>query len=1046
MAYASEDDLEQWAVAELRALGFDHLHGADASPEIAPRFRESFRDVLLLPRLEKALQALNPQLPLDVIRNVIDKLRDTVFAGDLISENRRIHELMIKGVPVSWFEAGAEKNDLARLVDWTDAQNDWLAVNQLEVAGKSLRRPDIVIFLNGIPVVVVELKGTGSGSLKGAFNQIETYKNQIPDLFRSNLFNVISEGVTARYGSLSADLDRYMRWRTVDGVTLVDDKSELALETLIRGLLNRTAILDMMRWFTVFEDEGRGPIKKIAGYHQFHAVQKGVRTVLEARGGDGRGGVVWHTQGSGKSILMAFFAGVLMHEPRMENPTLVVITDRNDLDNQLFATFSRCSALLGQVPEQADDVADLRKKLNRQVGGVIFTTIQKFRPEKGKTDFGLLSDRSNIIVFADEAHRSQYGFDAKLDQKTGETRYGFAYYLREALPNSVHVGFTGTPIALVGADTKAVFGEYIDVYDISQAVEDGATVPIYYEARVARVNVADDFEDIVDGEFEEIIEEAEENGAEFDENDKTAIAKKWSRIEALVGADARLDRVVEDILQHFDARLEAIDGKAMIVCMSRRICVEVYERIIAAKPEWHGDADTEGAVKVVMTGSASDPAPYQPHIRSKARQEVLRNRFRDPKDDLKLVIVRDMWLTGFDAPCMHTLYVDKPMKGHGLMQAIARVNRVFRDKPSGLVVDYIGLAADLKKALAYYSDSDRSKTGVDQAEAVIALNTALDVMRTMFHGIDYRAALAGTAADRIKILPKAIDHALSLELEDGKTSDEDPEGRKASKRRFMSGASNLIKAFKIASGTPEAHAVNDEVGFFAAVRAAIIKLDAAGSAGRSADDMDFAIAQLVNRAVASTEVVDILAACGMDRPDIGVLDEDFLLGLKGMDQKNLAVEALKKLLNGEIAARTRTNVVKQEEFSERLRAAIAKYHNRSVDALQVIQELIALARDLREQPRDGLSEEEAAFYDALAKNESAVEVIGNEELRIVATELVTTVRENATVDWWRKDNIRTKMRIAVKRILKKHGFPPDLQSDAIKLVVQQAEVLARQVA
>src|SRR3989338_8635600 len=852
MAFASEDDLEQWALGELQGLGFHYLHGSALSPEAENPVRDSFHDVLILGRLEDAIRRLNPKLPDDPVRTALNEIRDTKFAGDPLSENRRIHGLITSGVPVTWFEGGEERNAIARLVDWDNKDNDWLVVNQFEVVGKSSRRTDVLVFLNGMPIIVVELKGTQTGTLKGAYNQIETYKSQVPDLFRTNAFNVISEGVTARYASLSANYDRFMRWRTVDG----------------------------------------------------------------------RGGVMWHTQGSGKSLLMTFLGGRLMRDPRLENPTLVVITDRNDLDNQLFATFARCAALFGETPVQAEDVPDLRKKLaDRKVGGVIFATIQKFRPGKGETDFGVLTDRSNVVVFADEAHRSQYGFEAKVSRETGETKYGFAHHLRTALPNAVYVGFTGTPIELVGADTQAVFGDYIDVYDVAQAVSDGATVPIYYEGRVAKIELAKDIGEIIDAEFEEIIEDAEADGVEFDADSKGAMSSKWTQLEKLVGAEPRLDAVVADILQHFNARIEAMDGgKAMIVCMSRRICVEVYNRIVAAHPDWHADEDADGAVKVVMTGAAQDPAEYQPHIRSKARLETLRTRYRDPSDGLKLVIVRDMWLTGFDAPCMHTLYVDKPMKGHGLMQAITRINRVFGSKPAGLVVDYIGLAADLKKALKHYSNADQKQTGINQDEAVFALRTQMDIMRDMFFGVPYMDAVKGTAADRIKMLPLAIEHALTL-----KVAGKEAANREDSKKRFMKAVAGLVRAFRIAAGSAEASTIKDEVGFFVAVQAAIRKMDASTRTARTAEEAELAIAQLLNRAVASTEVIDILEAAGIDKPDISVLSEDFLLGLKNTPYKNLAVEALKQLLNGEIRTRTRTNKTQNEAFSKRLQDAMARF-------------------------------------------------------------------------------------------------------------------------
>jgi type I restriction enzyme R subunit len=1042
MAYATEEDLEQWALDELQGLGFAYQYGSELSPETGNPERQSFQDTLLLTRFEKAIKRLNPYLPSEGVQTVINRIRDTEFTGDLISENKRIHSLLIGGVPVTWFEGGEEKNAIARIIDWENAQNEWLVVNQFEIVGQSARRPDIVIFLNGLPLIVIELKGTENGSLKGAYNQIETYKSQIPALFRTNAFSVISEGVTARYGSISANLDRFMRWRTVDGEILIDDESNLALKTLIHGLLAPDTILELMRYCIVYEDEGKGPIKKIAGYHQFHAVRKAVSAVIAARDNDGRGGVMWHTQGSGKSLLMAFLAGRLMRHRNLENPTVVVITDRNDLDNQLYSTFSRCEALFGESPEQAEDVQDLHRKLhNRKVGGIVFATMQKFRPQNGQAHFIELTNRSNVIVLADEAHRSQYGFDAKVNAETGKTRYGFAHHLRQALPNAVHVGFTGTPISLVGANTQAVFGDYIDVYDIAQAVEDGATVPIYYEGRVAKITLSDDVGSILDNEYEEILDDAEDSGADLDEDARNEMTRKWAQIEKLVGSESRLDKIVEDILQHFDARVEAMDGgKAMIVCMSRRICVEVYNRIVSARPEWRSDDDSAGQVKVVMTGAAQDPSEYQPHIRSKARLETLRTRYRDATDPFKLVIVRDMWLTGFDAPSMHTLYVDKPMKGHGLMQAITRINRVFGSKPSGLVVDYIGLAADLKSALNHYSNADRNQTGIDQRHAVHALQTQLDIMRSMFHEINYMSAVNGKPHDRIKMLPIAIGHVLNL-----KVNNEIPKDRNESKKRFMKGVAGLVKAFRIASGTEEAEKVKDEVGFFIAVQEAIRKMDAGSRSRRSVDEADLAISQLLNRAVMSTEIIDILEAAGIDRPDISVLEEDFLFSLKNSQHNSLAVEALKKLLNGEIKTRTRTNNVKKEAFSKRIEETLARYHNRSVDALEVIQEMIAIARDLQKEPEDGLSPEEVAFYDALADNQSASALMSNGELRIIATELVMTVRQNARVDWWRRDDIRKKMRVSIRRILRKHGFPPNMESEAIKKVVQQAEVIARDI-
>jgi type I restriction enzyme R subunit len=1026
MAFLREAELEQVFLEDLERLGFSRHHGSEVAPDLPSAMRASYRETILAPVLRESLARLNPDLPDTAIAEAQTRIEDVVYVTDVIQENRRIHDLMVNGIPLTYFADGEERNARVEVIDWEDTRNDWRAINQVDIVGKTPRVPDVILFLNGLPLVVIELKGIDGADLEAAFRQVETYKEDIPDLFRTTLLSVVSDDVNARYGSLSAGYDRFMRWRTVDGETLVPQSAALELETLTNGLLNRRTLLDMLRGFVVFEDEGKGPIKKIGGYHQFHAVRKAVEAILKARGTDGKGGVIWHTQGSGKSLLMTFLAGRVMHHRDLENPTLLVITDRNDLDNQLYATFARCKDLLGEEPVQADSITELKTLLDRKVGGIIFSTIQKFRPEKGEL-FPELTSRSNVVVMVDEAHRTQYGFEAKLNKETGEVRHGLAHQLRQALLNAVYVAFTGTPIELVGANTRGVFGDYIDVYDIAQAVEDGATVPIYYEARVAKIELDEGAVEDLDEDFEEATETLEEGEA-------ANIARKWTRVEALVGADKRLDAVVQDILTHFDARLEALDGKAMIVCMSRRICVEVYNRIVAARPEWQGEADDSGAVKVVMTGSATDPVEFQPHIRSKGRQEAIRNRFKDPADDLKLVIVRDMWLTGFDAPCMHTLYVDKPMKGHGLMQAIARVNRVFRDKPSGLVVDYIGIAADLKKALAHYSQTDQAQTGIDEAEAVAAFLDALDVARAQFHGFDYSQALGGTPEQRRRVLPGALDFVLSKErAEDSSVS---------TLRRFQDAVAALVKGFKLAAGTPQASAHTEEVAFFVAVRSGLEKMGA-GSGRGSSNSPDFAIQQLINNAVASTEVVDILEACGFDRPDISVFSDEFMLELQNMQHKNLAVEALRKLLNGEISARTRTNVVRQEEFSSRLEQAIARYHNRSVDAVQILQELIQIAKDLRNEPEDGLTPQERAFYDALAQNESAVEVMSNEELRIIAAELVTTVRSNSGVDWWRRENVRAKMRVAVKKILQKHGYPPDLASDAVKMVLKQAEALAQ---
>lgn len=1038
---AYESDLEEALVQLLAELGYEHVAGDKFAPggDVSDA-RRSFHDVVLMERLQASVARINSTVPLQAQKDAIARVTDTVFS-DLVQENRRIHDLIVNGIGVSYLENGETKNGKVWLVDWHRGFNDWLAVSQLPVVGESPRRLDIVIYLNGIPLIIIELKApeADQADILSAYQQIATYRSDLPELFRFLAFSVVSDGLAARYGTLSADFDRYMRWRTVDGEQIAEETEHLALVTLARGLLNQRVLLDMLRRFTVFEDTGTGIIKKMAGYHQYYAATKGLHRALEAVQSDGRGGVMWHTQGSGKSLLMAFFAGLLVHEPKLGNPTIVVVTDRNDLDQQLFDTFSACSALFGQKPEQAENAEHMRKLLSRDSGGVIFTTVQKFRPEKGKLELDCLTDRRNVILLVDEAHRSQYGFEAKIHQDTGKLSYGFAHQVRRALPNATLAGFTGTPVELGDRNTPVVFGDYIDVYDVSAAVEDGATVPIYYEARVARIELAEDAKrELVEG-----YEEATEN---LDEPTEVYLGGKWSRLEALMGSEQRLDRVVDDILNHFDARLQALDGKAMIVCMSRRICVEVYERIVAARPQWHDADDKRGSVKVVMTGSASDPIEFKPHIRSKGRQDEMADRFRDPADSLKLVIVRNMWLTGFDAPCLHTLYIDKPTRGHDLMQTIARVNRVFGTKPGGLIVDYIGVAAELKQALSVYSSGDQARTGVNRDRAISAFLERIEILRSMFHGFDYqKAQTTNLPLERLRVVARAADFVFKLELRDDKPLDD--KTKKAGRKRFMDAALALIQGFKLSAGSPEASAAIDEVAFFCAVRAAILKLEVgAGGGRRNAETADYAIQQLVNQAVASTEVVDILAACGLDRADVSLLSEQFLIDLKQMPQKNLAVEALRKLLAGEVAARTRTNLVRQREFGDRLQTSIAKYHNRTVDAVQVLQELIELARALREQPDDGLTSEEIAFYDALAANASAVEVMGNDQLRALAAELVREVRANVRVDWWKSQQARSFLRLKVKRLLKRYGYPPNLEGAATDLLIQQAEALASEVA
>jgi type I restriction enzyme R subunit len=1070
MAYLSEAAIEQLVLDQLAALGYALVTDAEMGPDGKAPEREAYADVILLKRLTAAIERLNPTIPAEARGDALRKVLATEKPS-LVEENRRLHKLMVEGVDVEFYsEDGTIRGDKVRLVDFDDlAANDWLATGQFTVIQGSVnRRPDIVVFINGLPLGVIELKAPGgeNATLAGAHNQLQTYKAQIPSLFRTNAVLVTSDGITARVGSLTADQERFMPWRTTDG-KVIAAKGQPELSILIEGVFERRRLLDLLRDFTVFGETGSGLAKIIAGYHQFHAVKRAVDSTLRAlslnkrtpsdspkRGfredpaefglpgvagyspGDKRIGVIWHTQGSGKSLLMAFYAGQLVRHPQMENPTIVVITDRNDLDDQLFGTFSMCRDLIRHTPIQADSREDLQEALSRASGGVIFTTIQKFSPVTGESTYPILSDRRNIVVIADEAHRSQYGFKARIEQKTGEIAYGFAKYLRDALPNASFIGFTGTPIEQDDVNTPAVFGEYIDVYDITRAVEDGATVPIYYESRLARIELPDEEKPKIDAEIEELTEDEA-----ITEQEK--IKRKWATVEALVGSEKRLAMVAADLVRHFEDRVAAIDGKAMVVCMSRRICVALYNQIIALRPDWHSDDDAAGVVKVVMTGSAADPQGWQPHIGTKARRDLLAKRAKDPKDALKLVIVRDMWLTGFDAPSMHTMYIDKPMKGHGLMQAIARVNRVFRDKPAGLVVDYIGIAQNLKNALGQYSGSDQRQAGIDEAEAVAVLLEKYEVVKAMYHGFDYTRGLAGTPHERLIVLAEAIEWILTRQ-HDAAAKETSEEGKRRENRRYQDAVLALSKAFALASASDEARAIRDEVGFFQTVRAALVK--SADSTGKGAADREFAIQQILDRAVVSTEIVDILAAAGITTPDISILSDEFLAEVQQLEKKNLALEALRKLLNDEIRSRSKTNVVETKRFSERLEAAIARYHTNAISTVGVLQELIDLAKDVRAARRrgeeEGLSQDEIAFYDALAENESAVQLMGNDSLKVIAHELLVGLKGSASVDWSHRESARARMRVLVKRILRKHGYPPDLQDNAVMTVLRQAEALS----
>ncbi len=1034
-----ESDVEDAALAWLTALGWTVKQGPEIAPGEMTAERRDYGQVVLEDRLRQALARLNPTLPTEALDDAFRKLTRPE-GPTLEARNRVIHRLLVDGVTVEYRTLdGAIRGAQARVIDLDDSDgNDWLAVNQFSVIeNKHTRRPDVVLFINGLPLGVIELKNAADehATIWTAFQQCQTYKSELPTLFAYNALLVVSDGLEARLGTLTAGREWFKPWRTITGETLAGPHLP-ELQVLIEGVFDKRRLLDLIGHFVVFEDDGSGPlVKKMAGYHQFHAVNVAVAETLRAAEsrlishvaegraeygagprhggdpGDRRIGVVWHTQGSGKSLTMAFYAGRIIRQPAMANPTIVVLTDRNDLDDQLFGTFSRCQDLLRQPPVQAESRANLRAKLAVEAGGVVFTTIQKFLSEERGDRHPVLSLRRNVVVIADEAHRSQYDF---ID--------GFARHMRDALPNASFIGFTGTPIELTDKNTRAVFGHYISVYDIQRAVEDKATVPIYYESRLAQLGLSEAERPRIDPKFEEVTE-----GEEVERKEK--LKSKWAQLEAIVGSEKRVKLIASDIVDHFERRLEALDGKAMVVCMSRRICVELHREIVALRPEWFVDDDEKGAIKVVMTGSASDPLDWQPHIRNKPRREGLAKRFRNPSDALKIVLVRDMWLTGFDAPSLHTMYIDKPMRGHGLMQAIARVNRVFRDKPGGLVVDYLGLAHELRDALATYTESGGTgRTAIDQREAVAVMLEKYEVCCGLFHGFDWSLWITGSPAARLGLLPAAQEHILSQE--DGKS-------------RLLGAVQELSQAFALAVPHAETLRIRDDVAFFQAVRAGLAKR-APGDA-RTEEDLDLAVRQIVSRAVASEGVVDIFAAAGLAKPDISILSDEFLAEVRAMPQRNLAVELLRKLLLGEIRSRSRRNVVLGRSFADLLEQAVRKYQNRSIEAAQVIEELIALAKDLRAASARGealgLSEEELAFYDALETNDSAVKVLGDETLLTIARELVDTVRRNVTIDWTIRDNVRAQLRVLVKRILRKYGYPPDRQEKATQTVLEQAELL-----
>lgn len=1031
-----ESDVEEAALSYFEELGYAVLHGPNIAPGEPSAERNTPSDVILEGRLRSALAQINPQLPAEALNAVVRQVLRSE-TQNLIENNRRFHRLLVDGVPVSYQQGERTVHDQAWLIDWDNpTHNDWLAVNQLTVIEKQNRRPDIVLFINGLPLAVLELKNAAAenADIIAAFNQLQTYKKDIPSLFTYNEALVISDGLTTRIGTLTANRDRFMPWRTIDGIDIASPNTP-DLEVVIRGVFEPVRFLDLIRYFMVFEADDETVIKKMAGYHQYHAVNKAIAATLDAVSpqGDKRAGVIWHTQGSGKSLSMTFYAGKIIQHPALANPTLVILTDRNDLDDQLFGTFSKCADLLRQIPTQASDRADLKAKLQVASGGVIFTTIQKFTPDDRGSEYEMLSDRRNIIFIADEAHRSQYGLTERIvtrtDKETGEEGaykvYGFAKYLRDALPNASFIGFTGTPIEGVDKNTKQIFGDYIDIYDIQRAVEDKATVKIYYEARLAKLALDESEKPKIDPSFEDVTE-----GEEQTTKDK--LKSKWAQLEAMVGTEKRLALVAQDIVQHFENRLTTLNGKGMIVAMSRRICVDLYNQIIQLRPDWHSDSDDTGAIKVVMTGSASDPENFQPHIRTKKGRDVLAKRLRNPDDPLQLVIVRDMWLTGFDAPCLHTMYVDKPMKGHNLMQAIARVNRVFGGKEGGLVVDYLGIAEDLKNALMDYTERDRGQTGIPIEEAVAILQEKYEIVAAMFHGFDYSLFHTGTPKERLGILREATNWILRPEFQAEKGT-----------QRYIQAVTELSKAFALCSTEDEAIALREDIGFFQAIKAILSKHTVEGT--RSKADLDLAVRQIVSSAVSSDEVIDIFATAGLEKPEISILSDKFLEEVRGIPQKNLALEVLRKLLNDEIRARAKRNVVQSRQFSEMLENTIRRYQNRSIESAQVIQELINLAQEVREAAKRGetlgLTEDELAFYDALEVNDSAVQILGDEVLKAIARDLVEAIRRNVTIDWTERETVRAKMRSIIKRLLRKHGYPPDKQQKATETVLTQAETL-----
>lgn len=1065
----TENEIEKLAIALLEHQGYTYINGVQLAPDAGDLERTSFEEVVLKQRLENAVRRINPMIPLDAQQDAVKQIL-RIASPDVLSNNETFHRLLTEGVPVTKRVDGQQRGDRVFLIDFENPlHNEFLVVNQFTIVENGVnKRPDIILFVNGLPLVVIELKNATDDktTIQSAFRQIETYKAMISSLFTFNAFSVISDGLEAKAGTISAGLSRFMAWKTTDGVKEAS-KQISQLETLIKGMLQPNVLLDLVRHFVVFEkykkEDADGivtvqTVKKLAAYHQYYAVNRAVESTKRASGfiskqtsdyvvkespesyglqgvknqpeGDRKGGVVWHTQGSGKSLSMVFYTGKIVLA--LDNPTVLVITDRNDLDDQLFDTFAASKQLLRQDPVQATDRKQLKDILKVNSGGVIFTTIQKFQPGEGNV-FETLSARENIIVIADEAHRTQYGFSAKtVDDKDDNGNvigrkivYGFAKYMRDALPNATYLGFTGTPIESTDVNTPAVFGNYVDIYDIAQAVEDGATVRIFYESRLVKVKLTEEGKELVD-----------ELDDELDQEDLTSTQKaksKWTQLEALIGGKQRVQNIATDIVNHFTQRQEVFQGKGMIVSMSRRIAAELYNAIIAIKPEWHSDDLKKGKIKVIMTSASSDGPELAKFHTTKDQRRMLAERMKDPNDELELVIVRDMWLTGFDAPSMHTLYIDKPMKGHNLMQAIARVNRVYKDKPGGLIVDYLGIASDLKKALAFYSDAGgKGDPAVAQEQAVALMLEKIEVISAMYHGFKYEDYFDADTSKKLSMILAAEDHILGLEN---------------GKKRYIDEVTALSKAFAIAIPHDQAMDAKDEISFFQAVKARLAKFDSVGP-GKTDEEIETTIRQVIDQALVSDQVIDVFDAAGIKKADISILSDEFLMELKDMQHKNVALEVLKKLLNHEIKSRTKTNLVQSKKLLEMLEQSINRYHNKILTAVEVIDELIKLSKNIVEmddEPKKlGLTSYEYAFYTAVSNNDSAKELLQQEKLRELAVELTNTIQQNASIDWNIKASVRAKLKVAVKRLLRKYGYPPDMQLLATETVLKQAEKLAKE--